>query len=165
MAAPEEEPRREPPVMPTADEAGPDRVDAPGAVRASFWLWVLAGATGLLGAILLVVHRGTVVDVLAEANPALARGRVEETVKGLTVWLTAGSVMFLVFFVLLAHKVRGGIRKARTLLVVVGLFSALFQYAVGRLGLLGPVSALLTLLALAMLFMPSARRFFAESGR
>ena len=71
----------------------------------------------------------------------------------------------LVFFALLAYQARRGVRKARTLLLVVGLFAALFEYTVGRVTILGLVSALLIIVAAGFLYSPPARRFYLEADR
>lgn len=162
----EDEPKREAPIMPTADEAylaGEDRTDAPGVVRAAFWVWVAAGVVGLFGALSFFFLRSKIVEETLRRQPGQNKAELERIATGLSWWLVLGSLMFLGFFVLLAYKARGGTRKARTLLVVVGVFAALFQYSVGRVGILGLFSTLLILVALGMMFMPAARKFFAVS--
>jgi hypothetical protein len=152
--------------MPTADEAfaaGEDRSDAPPVVRAAFWVWIAAGAIAVAGAVLFFSLRDRLVEETLRQQPKLTKVDLDAAATGLAWWLLLGSVMFLGLIILLAYKARGGTRKARTLLVVVGAISALFQYTIGRVGLLGLVSALLTIVAAGMLFMPTARKFFAVS--
>ncbi|CRK60196.1 hypothetical protein [Alloactinosynnema sp. L-07] len=161
-----DESKPEPPVMPTADEAtaaGENRVDAPGVVRAAFWVWVAAGVAGVIGSVLFFALRSRLIAETLKQRPELSQAELERTATGLSWWLLLGSIMFLGFFVLLAHKARGGTRKARTLLVTVGVFAAMFQYTIGRVGILGLVSALLIVVALGMLYMPKSRAFFKVS--
>ncbi|WP_424190092.1 hypothetical protein ACOBQX_14715 [Actinokineospora sp. G85] len=156
--------RRVKPVMPTADEADADaRGDAPGVVRAAFWVWVVAGAVGLGGAIFFFVQRAEWVRAQVRVNPELRVLDLEATATGLGAWLIAGAAMFLVFFVLLAYQARRGVRKARTLLLVLGLFAALFEYTLGRVTIYGLVSALMIIVAVGMLYSPRARRFYREA--
>ncbi|WP_156758032.1 hypothetical protein [Actinokineospora pegani] len=155
---------RHKPVMPTADEADEGaRGDAPGAVRAAFWVWVVAGAVGLAGAIYFFVNRENWVRAQVRLNPDLLALDVQATATGLGAWLIAGAAMFLVFFVLLAYQARRGIRKARALLLVLGLFAALFEYTLGRVTIYGLLSALLIIIAAGMLYSPRARRFYREA--
>ncbi|MGX7824160.1 hypothetical protein ACTG9Q_03620 [Actinokineospora sp. 24-640] len=153
-----------PPVMPTADEAGGDRVDPPLIIHVAYWLWLVAGAVGLAGAVALMLNQGAVA-----ANWARSSGveliEARDIVKGYTVWLSVGSVVFLLFYLLLAHQARNGVRKARTLLLVTGVIGALFQYGFGRITIFGLLSTLLTLAAIALLVFPAARRFYDAHGR
>ncbi|WP_436492572.1 hypothetical protein [Actinokineospora sp. HUAS TT18] len=161
-----DEPQHEPPVMPTADEAvaaGEDRKDAPTVVRVAFWVWVAAGLAGVVGSVLFFALRSRLIDETLKQKPELNRVQLEQTATGLSWWLLLGSIMFLGFFILLAYKARGGTRKARTLLVTVGVFAALFQYTIGRVGILGLLSALLIVVGLGLLYMPKSRAFFASN--
>ncbi|MGQ0839274.1 hypothetical protein [Actinokineospora sp.] len=156
----------EAPVMPTAAEAeaaGESRTDAPRVVKVAFWVWIAAGVTGVAGAVLFFALRDRLVEAELRRRPDLDPVVLDQSTIGLSWWLLAGSVMFLGFFALLAYKARGGVRKARTLLVTLGVFAALFQYTIGRVGLLGLVSALLIVVAVGLLYAPAARRFLAES--
>ncbi|GAA3003612.1 hypothetical protein [Actinokineospora diospyrosa] len=154
----------EPPVMPTADEAEV-RTDPPIAVRVSFWLWVLAGTLGVVGAALFFTLRED--WALREYERARAAGKATFTVAeltqtaiGLSWWLLLGSIMFLGFFLLLAYQARRGVRKARTLLLVLAVFGALFQYSVGRVTIYGLGSSLVIIVAVGLLYTKGGRRFF-----
>ncbi|GAA3020331.1 hypothetical protein [Actinokineospora globicatena] len=154
----------EPPVMPTADEAEV-RTDPPIAVRVSFWMWVLAGALGIVGAVLFFRLRDD--WALREYERFRAAGKSEvsaadlaATANGLSWWLLLGSAMFFGFFLLLAYQARRGVRKARTLLLVVAVFAALFQYSVGRVTIYGLGSSLVIIVAVGLLFGKGGRRFF-----
>ncbi|SER74214.1 hypothetical protein SAMN04487818_1057 [Actinokineospora terrae] len=155
--------------MPTADEAVV-RTDPPIAVRVSFWLWALAGLLGVVGAALFFVLREDWAlrqyeRLRAAGDAVVTAGQVSETATGLSWWLLVGSVMFLGFFLLLAHQARRGVRKARTLLLVLAVFGALFQYSVGRVTIYGLGSALVIIVAIGLLFTRSARRFFPVHDR
>jgi hypothetical protein len=154
------------PVMPTADEAaaaGLARADAPRVVRVGFWVWIAAGLIGVVGAVLFLVLRDEWADLQLRNNPGQSASEIRGPAAGLSWWLLSGSVMFLAFFVLLAHNARRGVRKARTLLSVLGIFAALFEYSLGRVTIYGLVSALLVIVAVGLSYAPPARRFFAEA--
>ncbi|OLR90738.1 hypothetical protein [Actinokineospora bangkokensis] len=160
----EDRARREAPVMPTAAEveaAGEGRPPAPRPVRAAFWVFLAAGVVGLVGSVLFFALR----DEWAEVQIRSSQGRdlpdMHETAKGLSWWLLVGSVMFLAFFALLAHAARRGERKARTLLVVLSVFAALFEYTIGRVTIYGLVAALLIIIGVVLLYLPGSRAFFA----
>ncbi|RLK60657.1 hypothetical protein CLV68_1166 [Actinokineospora cianjurensis] len=155
--------------MPTADEAVV-RTDPPIAVRTSFWLWALAGLLGVVGAALFFALRDDWAlrqyeRLRAAGDAVVTAGQVAETAAGLSWWLLVGSVMFLGFFLLLAYQARRGVRKARTLLLVLAVFGALFQYSVGRVTIYGLGSALVIIVAIGLLFTRSARRFFPVHDR
>lgn len=159
---------REAPVMPTAEEAaaaGQARTDAPRVVRVSFWLWIAAGVIGLVGAVLFLVLRDEWADIQVRSNPGQSIADMRGLAAGLSWWLLAGSVMFLAFFVLVGYNARRGVRKARTLLLVLGVFAALFEYSLGRVTIYGLISALLIIVAAGLLYAPPARRFFAGDER
>ncbi|GLZ38211.1 hypothetical protein Acsp05_18350 [Actinokineospora sp. NBRC 105648] len=149
--------------MPTADEADA-RTDAPRVVRAAFWIWVLAGVLGVVGAVLFFALREEWARRQVELYPQLRSVDVEQTATGLSWWLLVGSIMFFGFFLLLAHQARRGVRKARTLLLVLGVFATLFEYAAGRVTVYGLASALSTIVAVGMLYSGSARRFYRHDG-
>ncbi len=150
--------------MPTADEAE-GRTDPPRSVRVSFWLWVVAGAVGVLGAALFFALREDWARREAErarqAGQDMSAFDVLQTAKGLSWWLLLGSIVFLGFFLLLAYQARRGVRKARALLLVLAVFGVLFQYSVGRVTIYGLLSALLILIAVGLLYGRGARRYFA----
>ncbi|WP_189209385.1 hypothetical protein [Actinokineospora fastidiosa] len=154
----------EPPIMPTADEAAGDQVRPPGLVSATYWLWLVAGAIGLAGGLAVMLNQRTLVDGMAKAQ-SLPPEQAQEIVQGLTVWLVTGSAVFLILYWLLAYQARTGVRKARTLLLVVGVLSAFFQYGFGRVTIFGLVCALLTVLAMALMYFPASRRFYDTHGR
>lgn len=149
--------------MPTADEAG-ERVTPPVVVTVSYWLWLVAGAVGLAGGLTVLLNQQFLADSYAETQSVPA-AEAMDIVKGYTVWLIAGSAVFLLLYWLLAYQARGGARKARTLLIVVGLLSAFFQYGFGRITIFGLICAMATIIALALLFMPGAKRFYDAHGR
>ncbi|SDD43229.1 hypothetical protein SAMN05216174_11132 [Actinokineospora iranica] len=152
--------------MPTAAEAadsGHARTDAPRVVRVAFWVWVSAGLIGLIGSILFFILREEWAENQKRVTPEMKSVDVMQVAVGLSWWLLLGSLMFLGLFLLLAHHARRGARKARTLLLVVGVIACLFEYSFGRVTIYGLISALLVIVGLGMLYMPTARRFFAES--
>ncbi len=155
--------------MPTADEAaaGEQRADVPRVVHVSAWMWVAGGVVGLVGAILFFANRDRLVEATLAQDPQVTAAKLAQIASGLSWWLLLGSIMFLGLFVLLAHQARRGTRKARRLLVTVGIFAAFFQYMVGRLGfygLFGLVSTLLIVVAAALMYAPAAKRFYADNG-
>ena len=149
--------------MPTAAEAA-ERVTPPPVVTIAYWLWLVAGAIGLAGGLTVLLNQQFLASSYSETQ-SVPLAEAVDIVKGYTVWLVAGSAVFLVLYWLLAYQARNGVRKARTLLLVVGLLSAFFQYGFGRITIFGLICALATIFALALLFMPGARRFYDAHGR
>ncbi|MFC5285940.1 hypothetical protein ACFPM7_02660 [Actinokineospora guangxiensis] len=153
----------EPPIMPTADEAG-ERVRPPMVVTVAYWLWLVAGAIGLAGGLTVLLNQQFLADSYATTQ-SVPLTEAMDIVKGYTVWLILGSAVFLLLYWLLAYQARNGVRKARMLLIVVGLLSAFFQYGFGRITIFGLICAMATIIALALLFMPGAKRFYDAHGR
>ncbi|PPK69418.1 hypothetical protein V5P93_006940 [Actinokineospora auranticolor] len=153
----------EPPVMPTADEVAA-RADAPRVVRISFWVLVAAGVSGIVGAVLFLALRADWARLRVERAPELRLSDVQANATTLSWWLVIGTVTFLGFFVLLSTQARRGVRKARTLLLVVGVFATLFEYSIGRVTVYGLFSALLTVVGVGLLFFKSARPFYPHDG-
>ena len=151
--------------MPTADEAdGGERVAPPGLVTAAYWVWLVAGALGLAGGIAVMLNQEPLADTYARTQ-RVPINQALDVVKGYTVWLIVGSAVFLLLYWLLAYQARRAVRKARVLLLVVGALSAFFQYGFGRVTIFGLLCAMLTVIAMALLYLPPARRFYDEHGR
>jgi hypothetical protein len=149
--------------MPTADEAA-ERVTPPVVVTVAYWLWLVAGAIGLAGGLTVLLNQQFLADSYAKTQ-SVPLTEALDIVKGYTVWLILGSAVFLLLYWLLAYQARNGVRKARMLLLVVGLLSAFFQYGFGRITIFGLICAMATIIALALLFMPGAKRFYDAHGR
>lgn len=154
----------EPPIMPTADEADDgDRVAPPTMVTAAYWLWIVAGAIGLAGGVTAVQIQDTLVAGLVRLQ-GMPVPDAAEIVRGQTIFLISGSVVFLLLYWLLAHQARNGVRKARTLLVVVGVLGGLFQFLFA-IRLFGALAVFLAMVALVLLYLGPARRFYDAHGR
>ncbi|HWM04734.1 MAG TPA: DUF6264 family protein [Actinophytocola sp.] len=156
-------PPKERPVMPTAREAARDRSDLPmpRVLRISFYLWIVAGAVGMVGGILMLLTKQSLIDDVVAANEDTSI-TPQQIADGMTtlLWMhMVVTVVFAVLFALFAYKAQNGVRRARMMLTIVVVIVVIFYYALFRTQL-GLLSALLAAIATAMLYVPSARDYF-----
>ncbi len=152
--------------MPTADaaeDAAPGR--APGVVRAGFWVLLAAGVVGIIGGSLFFALREEWARDQVKRMPDLNLADQTQAAIGLSWWLVLGAAMFLSFFLLLGYQALRGVRKARTLLLVIAVFASIFEYALGRVTIYGQLSSLLTLVGIGLFYVRGARRFYPSPDR
>ena len=153
----------EPPVMPTADEAAAAAPEqpAPGSVRYAFIAWILAAIVGLANSVLMLAYKERLIDsaIKNNKNPNVTNDQIASGTTTLLWMFLVGSVVFGALFVLFAYKAHGGVRRARTLLLVLGVITVLYYFLILRTTL-GLMSALLALTASILLYLPKASEYF-----
>ncbi|MQA08297.1 MAG: hypothetical protein GEU98_07035 [Pseudonocardiaceae bacterium] len=155
------------PVMPTADEAAAQRpgANAPKLVHYSFWLWIGTGVFAVFGAGLAFTAKEAMIEQAVNRNRN-ARVTPEQIADGANtlLWsLLIGSLILAALYALFGYKAREGTRSARTTLAVLTVITVLFQFFFGSI--IGLFSALLAVVALVLLFMPSTRDYFPRPNR
>jgi tryptophan-rich sensory protein len=146
-----------------AGEPAP-KFDAPKPVNVSFWLWVAGSVLQILGQIYYLVGKEQVIDIYAKRYPSIPRDRWAASLPG-TLWLVLIAAIVLSGLILLfAYKAREGTRSARTVLTFLAVLTALF-YAVIFVSESAVVAVLLYVIALLLMYIPSAQRYFPKVGR
>jgi hypothetical protein len=134
--------------------------DAPAVVRYSFWAWIVAGAIGLIDAILFLTVKDALIDATIKQNPNLSVDQIRNGANNLVLFTLISAIVFAALYAYFAYRARDGVRSARTAVTVVGILHLL-------LSLLFPVSyivlisVLLSIVAIILLYMPAARAYFS----
>ena len=156
------------PVMPTADEAA-RRAQAkrrfeeppPRNLRISVYFFVAAGLIWLASMVISLYYKQDLIDAQVEASKD-TNLTPEQIANGVTqiLWIvTIAAVTFTVFLGLFGYKATEGTRRARTLVTIFGSVLVLFHLLLNGTPP-GILSAMFCLVGLALLWSPSARKYF-----
>ena len=162
-------PPPEEPVMPTAREAAARRAQAgrrfeeaaPKTLKWAFYLFVASGVVWVFGSVAALIIKQSLIDEQVKRNtdPKISAEQISTAVNQV-LWLALIlSVAFAVFMALFGYKATEGTRRARTLVTIFGVIVVLFHLLLNGT-LIGLLSAFLALAALALLYSPTARKYF-----
>ncbi|MEU6641141.1 hypothetical protein ABZ863_01165 [Saccharomonospora sp. NPDC046836] len=154
-----------PPAAPLPD-GDPTRVHPPTAVTVSFGLWLLAGLVLILGFGLTLTARQQIIDTLIEMNndQRITNDQIASGTTSLLWTLFVGAIVFGVLFGLFAYKTREGTRSARTVLTVLAAVVLIFQVVLFS-NLVTLASALVTIVATVLLYLPNVQGYFAKPSK
>ena len=156
------------PVMPTAREAAARNQakrrfeePAPRTLRISFYFFVAAGLIWLASMVVSLIYKQDIIDAQIEASKdtELTPDQIANGVTQILWIVTIAAVTFTVFLGLFGYKATEGTRRARTLVTIFGVVLVLFHLLLNGTPP-GILSAMFCLVGLALLWSPSARRYF-----
>jgi hypothetical protein len=156
------------PVMPTAREAAARaqakrrfEEPAPRTLRISFYFFVAAGLIWLASMVVSLIYKQDIIDAQIEASrdTELTPDQIANGVTQILWIVTIAAVTFTVFLGLFGYKAIEGTRRARTLVTIFGTVLVLFHLLLNGTPP-GILSAMFCLVGLALLWSPSARRYF-----
>ncbi len=156
------------PVMPTAREAAARaqakrrfEEPAPRTLRISFYFFVAAGLIWLASMVVSLIYKQDIIDAQIEASKGteLTPDQIANGVTQILWIVTIAAVTFTVFLGLFGYKATEGTRRARTLVTIFGVVLVLFHLLLNGTPP-GILSAMFCLVGLALLWSPSARRYF-----
>jgi uncharacterized membrane protein YbhN (UPF0104 family) len=135
--------------------------DAPAVVRYSFWAWIVAGAIGLIDAVLFYTVKDALIDATIKQNPSLTIDQVRSGANNFLLLTLISAIVFAALYAYFAYRARDGKRSARTAVTVIGILHLL-------LALLFPVSylvlfgVLLSIVGMVLLYLPTAKAYFSS---
>ena len=156
------------PVMPTAREAAARaqakrrfEEPAPRTLRISFYFFVAAGLIWLASMVVSLIYKQDIIDAQIEASKDtdLTPDQIANGVTQILWIVTIAAVTFTVFLGLFGYKATEGTRRARTLVTIFGTVLVLFHLLLNGTPP-GILSAMFCLVGLALLWSPSARKYF-----
>jgi hypothetical protein len=160
------------PPSPRIGGAG-QRSRAPKPVEVSFALWVISAVVLALGFGLLLGDSDGVTERLIAGNPdpQVTADAIAAGVATLLWTLFIGGVVFGALFVLFAYKAREGTRSARSVLTVLVVVLAVFQWVIVT-DMAGAVAAgvialaiVLACIAVVLMYLPSVAGYFPPLPR
>lgn len=150
------------PPEPSVPGQARDAVKPPTPVTVAFWLYVLAGLVLVASFAFTLTQQEAVSNALIDlnTNDSLDEEQIRTGVTALLWTLFVGSVVFAILFALFGWKAREGTRSARTILTVLAAVTLLIQLLLFSTSLLILVAAFLTVVATALLYLPSVADYF-----
>jgi len=139
----------------------PKESGTPGTINAGYWLVVAGSALGVLAALYVLLNKQALVDAAVQANkdPKITPEMIAST---MNVLVTVSLVVTLVLAGLaawLAGKVRAGIKKSRTGLMITLLIGLFFQMVTNTLGI---VTALIAVAGLVLFYFRQSTDYLTE---
>jgi hypothetical protein len=156
------------PVMPTAREAAARaqakrrfEEPAPRTLRISFYFFVVAGVIWLASMVISLIYKQDIIDAQVDASKDtdLTPDQIANGVTQILWIVTIAALTFTVFLALFGYKATEGTRRARTLVTIVATVLVLFHLLLNGTPP-GILSAMFAIVGLALLWSPSARRYF-----
>ncbi|WP_434452568.1 hypothetical protein [Lentzea sp. E54] len=137
-------------------ESGP-----PGTITIGYWLVVAGSALGVLAALFVLLNKQALVDAALQGNkdPKITPDMVASTVNGLVIVSLVVTAVVAGLAVWLAGKVRGGLKKSRTGLMITLLIGLFFQMITNTLGI---VTMLIAISGLVLFYFRQSTEYLAE---
>lgn len=139
----------------------PKEQGIPGTITAGYWIVVTGAVLSVLAALFALMNKQALVDAAVQGNSdtGITPDMIASTVNGLLIVSLAVTVVVAALAVWFAGKVRGGLRKSRTGLVITLLIGLFFQMVTNTLGV---VAALVAIAGLVLFFFRQSSEYLAE---
>lgn len=115
----------------------PKESGTPGTITAGYWLVVTGTALSVLAALYVLLNKQQLIDAAAKVNqdPKVTQDMIVSTITGLVVVSLVVTVVLAGLGVWLAGKVRSGLKKSRTGLMITLLIDLFFQMITNTLAI------------------------------
>ncbi|SDF62796.1 hypothetical protein SAMN05216553_102400 [Lentzea fradiae] len=139
----------------------PKEPGTPGTITAGYWLVVTGVALSVLAAFYVLLNKQVLVDAAVQGNSDrnITRDMIASTVNGLVIISLVVTVVLAGLAVWFAGKVRGGLRKSRTGLLITLLIGLFFQMITNTLGV---VAVLVAVAGVVLFFFRQSSEYLAE---
>ncbi len=148
-----------------AEPEQPTSLRPPVPVLVAFWIWIAGAVLSLVFAVITVREKAAIVDALTRAKPPnIAPSQYGEYANVLITTTIVTLVLFAALYVFFAYKVRAGRNWARITITVLVIIGAAYDAYTGTL-LSSGVGLLISLVAVILVYLPSASAYFAAHRR
>jgi hypothetical protein len=132
----------------------------PRTLRFSFYFFTASGLVWLVSMVASLIFKNDIINAEIERNqnPDITPEQIANAVTQILWIVTIAALAFTVFLALFGYKATEGTRKARTLVTIFSTMLVIFHLLLNGTSL-GILSALLSLIALALLWSRSARAY------
>lgn len=139
----------------------PKESGIPGTIKFGYWLVVAGSALGVLAALYVLLNKQVLVDAAVQANkdPKITPDMIASTLNVLVIVSLVATLVLAGLAVWLAGKVRSGIRKSRTGLMITLLIGLFFQMVTNTLGI---VTALVAVSGLVLFYFRQSTDYLSE---
>lgn len=147
---------------PSEYDQGPQSYAPPTEIVASFWCYIGAAVVVLLGGLLYLGQKQTVLDALRNANTTnLTETQLESLASATIVIVVVVAAIIAALYVLFAFKLKSGRNWARIVLTIVAVLD-LLSLVTGRGGAaVGYIGALAAIVGCVLSYLPNASGYFA----
>lgn len=143
----------------------PQEQRPPVTVQVAFWIWIASAVLSLVFAVLIPRQKGAIIDALNSAKPAgIAPNQYEQYANTLVVTTIVTLVLFALLYVFFAYKVRVGRNWARMTLTILLILGVVYYAYTGTL-LSNGLGLVISVIALVLVYLPSANAYFAARKR
>jgi hypothetical protein len=134
---------------------------APRTLRFSFYFFTAAGLVWLASMVASLIFKQDIINaqIKNNTNTKITPDQISSAVTQILWIVTAASLAFTVLLALFGYKATEGTRRARTLVTIFSVIMVLFHLLLNGTQP-GILSAFLSLIGLALLWSPSARKYF-----
>lgn len=133
----------------------------PRTLRFSFYFFTAAGLIWLLSMVASLIYKQDIInnEIKRNQNPDISPEQISSAVNQILWIVTIAALAFTVFLALFGYKATEGTRRARSLVTIFSTMLVLFHLLLNGTQL-GILSAMFALVGLALLWSPSARKYF-----
>ena len=139
----------------------PKESGTPGTITAGYWLVVAGAVLWVLAAVFQFANKQVLIDQVKSTTTdgQLTPEMIESTATAIVVAVLVGSVVLAGLAVWFAGKVKGGLKKSRTGLMITLLIGLFFQMLTNTLGV---VTALVAIAGLVLFYFRQSSDFLTE---
>ena len=135
------------------------KVQPPGTITASFWLYIIGAVVGTIGGILVFSDKQRIIDAIHKSNPHLTATEVHDTANIVAMIALAFAIIAFLLYLLFAAKLRSGRNWARivlTILVILNVISLVTNQ--GTMGV-EYVGTVLSVIATILAYLPASNAY------
>ncbi|MFD4643031.1 hypothetical protein ACFWN2_37375 [Lentzea sp. NPDC058436] len=139
----------------------PKESGTPLTIKLGYWLVAAGSALGVLAALFVLLNKQALIDAAVRANTdqKITPDMIASTMNGLVIVSLVVTVVLAGLAIWLAGKVRSGIRKSRTGLMITLLIGLFFQMITNTLGI---VTALIAVSGLVLFYFRQSTDYLSE---
>jgi heme/copper-type cytochrome/quinol oxidase subunit 3 len=139
----------------------PKESGTPGTITAGYWIVVIGSALGVLAALYVVLNKQALIDANVQVNKdtKITPEMIASTVNTIVIVSLVVTVVIGAFAVWFAGKVRGGLKKSRTGLMITLLLGLFFQLLTNTLGV---VTTLVAVSGLVLFYFRQSTDYLTE---
>lgn len=159
------------PSHPMTTDAGPSGVVVrpPGTIVASFWCWLVSALLWVVGGVLILSARQSLVDSLRRSNSngtvahPLTEAQIQQAANISVTAVIIVAVIIAALYALFAAKLRAGRNWARVVLTIIAVLALIYLVTRGftSTSLISYVGAILSVVAAVLSYLPASNAYIA----
>jgi hypothetical protein len=164
--SPDQDPFAYPPPPPIDSDSSAAAPNPPKEIVGAFWAYLVAAITWLIGGLLVIGNKQSIVDALRAANKqggALTESQIDTAANVGVIFVVVVAVVISALYALFAFKLKAGRNWARVVLTVLAVL-ALISLLLGTGGnIISYIGQFAAIVAAVLSFMPSSSAYIAQT--